>query len=119
MRSETGDCGGGSGPTHVAARARTAAPAGGLRVAAEGNTDAGARAQAPLIYGALDLGTKNCRLLIAKPSRPGFRVVMYDSLEEFYLAEALEYITAWRQSTPDNPVRDVPAYLRPYTRATG
>lgn len=39
-----------------------------------------------------------------KLSRPGFRVVMYDSLEEFYLAEALEYIAAWRQSTPDNPV---------------
>lgn len=37
-------------------------------------------------------------------SRPGFRVVMYDSLDEFYLAEALEYIHAWRQSTPDNPV---------------
>ncbi len=36
-------------------------------------------------------------------SRPGFKVVMYDSLEEFYLAEALEYISAWRQSTPDNP----------------
>ena len=32
-------------------------------------------------------------------SRPGFRVVMYDTLEDFYLAEALEYITAWRQST--------------------
>ncbi|HRX55325.1 MAG TPA: glucosamine-6-phosphate isomerase [Verrucomicrobiales bacterium] len=37
-------------------------------------------------------------------SRPGFSVVMYDTLEDFYLAEALEYITAWRQSTPDNPV---------------
>ena len=37
-------------------------------------------------------------------SRPGFRVVLYETLEEFYLAEALEYITAWRQSTPDNPV---------------
>src|SRR6266849_16360 len=37
-------------------------------------------------------------------SRPGFRVVFYDTLEEFYLAEALEYITAWRQSTTDNPV---------------
>jgi len=37
-------------------------------------------------------------------SRPGFRVVIYDTLEEFYLAEALEYINAWRQSTPDNPV---------------
>jgi glucosamine-6-phosphate deaminase len=37
-------------------------------------------------------------------SRPGFKVVAYDSLEDFYLAEALEYITAWRQSTSDNPV---------------
>ena len=36
-------------------------------------------------------------------SRPGFRVVMYDTIEEFYLAEALEYIEAWKQSTPDNP----------------
>lgn len=36
-------------------------------------------------------------------SRPGFQVSMYDTLEEFYLAEALEYIDAWRQSTPDNP----------------
>jgi glucosamine-6-phosphate deaminase len=37
-------------------------------------------------------------------SRPGFRVVAYDTLEDFYLAEALEYITAWKQSTADNPV---------------
>lgn len=37
-------------------------------------------------------------------SRPGFRVVMYDTLEDFYLAEALEYVTAWKQSTADNPV---------------
>jgi len=42
-------------------------------------------------------------------SRPGFKVVMYDTLEEFYLAEALEYITAWKQSTPDNPVGLGPA----------
>jgi len=39
-----------------------------------------------------------------KLSRPGFKVVLYDTLEEFYLAEALEYVTCWRQSTPDNPV---------------
>jgi glucosamine-6-phosphate deaminase len=37
-------------------------------------------------------------------SRPGFKVVMYDTLEDFYLAEALEYINAWQSSTPDNPV---------------
>jgi glucosamine-6-phosphate deaminase len=36
-------------------------------------------------------------------SRPGFRVVFYETLEEFYLAEALEYIEAWKQSTPDRP----------------
>lgn len=36
-------------------------------------------------------------------SRPGFTVTMYDTLEEFYLAEALEYIEAWSQATPDNP----------------
>ena len=35
--------------------------------------------------------------------RDGFRVVMYDTIEDFYLAEALEYIDAWKQSTPDNP----------------
>ncbi len=36
--------------------------------------------------------------------RPGFRISFYDTLEEFYLAEALEYIAAWKASTPDNPV---------------
>ena len=41
---------------------------------------------------------------IEKLTRPGFRVVMYDTLEDFYLAEALEYIAAWRESTDDNPV---------------
>ena len=41
---------------------------------------------------------------LAKLSRPGFKVVLYDTLEDFYLAEALEYIQAWKQSTDDNPV---------------
>ena len=36
-------------------------------------------------------------------ARDGFDVRIYDTLEEFYLAEAMEYIEAWRQSTPDNP----------------
>jgi glucosamine-6-phosphate deaminase len=39
-----------------------------------------------------------------KLSRPGFKVVFYETLEEFYLAEALEYIAAWKESTADNPV---------------
>src|SRR5437867_3705390 len=38
-----------------------------------------------------------------KLQRDGFRVVMYDTLEDFYLAEALEYIEAWRQATPESP----------------
>jgi glucosamine-6-phosphate deaminase len=37
-------------------------------------------------------------------SREGFKVVFYDSLEDFYLAEALEYITAWKRASADNPV---------------
>lgn len=40
---------------------------------------------------------------IERLSRPGFKVLMYDTLEDFYLAEALEYIDAWRQSSVDNP----------------
>lgn len=36
-------------------------------------------------------------------SRPGFQVKFYDTLEDFYLAEALEYLHAWKQATADNP----------------
>ena len=36
-------------------------------------------------------------------SRDGFTVKFYDTLEDFYLAEALEYIDAWRQATEDAP----------------
>jgi len=36
-------------------------------------------------------------------TRPGFTIHFYDTVQEFYAAEALEYIDAWRQSTPDNP----------------
>jgi glucosamine-6-phosphate deaminase len=36
-------------------------------------------------------------------SRPGFAVKIYDTLEDFYLAEALEYITAWQQATANQP----------------
>ena len=40
---------------------------------------------------------------LLKLARPGFAVKFYDSREDFYLAEALEYITAWKQATPDRP----------------
>jgi glucosamine-6-phosphate deaminase len=36
-------------------------------------------------------------------SRPGFSVRIYDTREAFYMAEALEYIEAWRQATPSRP----------------
>ena len=38
-----------------------------------------------------------------KLSRPGFKIVFHDTLEEFYLAEALEYVfpTSAATSTPD------------------
>ncbi|HEC42296.1 MAG TPA: glucosamine-6-phosphate isomerase [Bacteroides sp.] len=36
-------------------------------------------------------------------SREGFKVVIYDTLEDFYLAEALEYITSWKQATSSQP----------------
>ena len=36
-------------------------------------------------------------------SRPGFNINFYDTLESFYLAEALEYIQALKQATPSQP----------------
>lgn len=40
---------------------------------------------------------------LSQLARPGFQVVFYDTLEEFYLAEALEYIQAWMQATDSQP----------------
>jgi len=36
-------------------------------------------------------------------SRKGFTVRIYDTPQEFYCAEALEYIEAWQQATPKRP----------------
>ena len=47
----------------------------GKRAANGAAGDHGASGRDAPLYGALDLGTNNCRLLIAKPSRDGFRVV--------------------------------------------
>lgn len=76
MRSKTGDAAG-NAPSCVRTEALVAAQAEGLAGAAEGRNDTGARARSParLVYAALDLGTNNCRLLVAKPSRRGFVVV--------------------------------------------
>jgi exopolyphosphatase/guanosine-5'-triphosphate,3'-diphosphate pyrophosphatase len=48
-----------------------AKPRAASRRAPDRRADAAARDN---VYGALDLGTNNCRLLLAKPSRRGFRV---------------------------------------------
>lgn len=45
------------------------------------------------------LGVDDLRQL----ARPGFDVRFYETVEDFYLAEALEYIDAWRQATPSDP----------------
>ncbi len=37
-------------------------------------------------------------------SRPGFSVRFFDTLESFYVAEAMEYVISWRQSTGSEPV---------------
>jgi glucosamine-6-phosphate deaminase len=36
-------------------------------------------------------------------SRPGFEVVFYETLESFYMHEALEYLNAWKRATPSRP----------------
>ncbi len=40
---------------------------------------------------------------ILKLSRPGFKVKFYETREEFYLAEALEYVQVWMASTENEP----------------
>ncbi len=47
----------------------------GQRARGGASDGSGASGREPPLYGALDLGTNNCRLLIARPARDGFRVV--------------------------------------------
>ena len=77
VRTEKDDCLGGGSPTPVAARPLHGASKDILVGAAGGKTDmsVAARPAAGAVYGALDLGTNNCRLLIARPSRRGFLVI--------------------------------------------
>ena len=37
---------------------------------------------------------------IEQLQRPGFKVTIFDSIEEFFVAEAMEYIRVWQESTP-------------------
>jgi glucosamine-6-phosphate deaminase len=40
---------------------------------------------------------------VLQMSRPGFTVKSYDTLESFYTAEALEYVTSWKSATENEP----------------
>jgi glucosamine-6-phosphate deaminase len=40
---------------------------------------------------------------ISQLSRAGFKIIFHDTLESFYLEEALEYIDAWKSATPSRP----------------
>jgi glucosamine-6-phosphate deaminase len=51
----------------------------------------------------LDDAAKLTEQDIAQLQRDGFQVKFYDTVEDFFLAEALEYITSWQQATADNP----------------
>ena len=76
MRNKIGDNGEGNLPRERG-EALGSAPAEGLAGAAEGTNVSGASARSTVrsVYAALDLGTNNCRLLVAKPSRRGFVVI--------------------------------------------
>ena len=77
QRRETDDFADSRRPADVAARGRLKASADGDLEAAERKSDGRADAQraSARVYGALDLGTNNCRLLVARPSRRGFLVI--------------------------------------------
>ena len=52
-----------------------------------------------ILYDAAQLTEKD----LFELSRPGFKVVFYETLESFYMNEALEYISAWKRATPSQP----------------
>jgi len=56
-----------------------------------------------LDYEVLDNAARLTADDILQLSRPGFKIKFYDSVEDFYLAEALEYITSWQQASESNP----------------
>jgi glucosamine-6-phosphate deaminase len=51
----------------------------------------------------LDAAAKITIADLKKWERPGFRINIFDTLQEFYAAEALEYVRCWQQATADRP----------------
>jgi exopolyphosphatase/guanosine-5'-triphosphate,3'-diphosphate pyrophosphatase len=70
----SGEAGNGPGLGPVGVRAELARPQWGRRSPGRAN-DAAGRDRGGPTYAALDLGTNNCRLLVARPTADGFRVV--------------------------------------------
>jgi glucosamine-6-phosphate deaminase len=54
---------------------------------------------AEILEAAARLGEKDLLQL----ARPGFSVEFFETVEEFYAAQALEYIEAWKRATPSHP----------------
>jgi len=51
----------------------------------------------------LDAAAKITLNDLKKLERPGFKINIFDTLQEFYAAEALEYVKCWLQATPERP----------------
>ena len=51
----------------------------------------------------LDKAARLAEKDVARLGRKGFEIRFYDTIQEFYCAEALEYISAWRQATASSP----------------
>lgn len=51
----------------------------------------------------LDEASRLSERNVEQLARPGFVVKFYDTVQEFYVAEALEYVAAWRQATESSP----------------
>ncbi len=51
----------------------------------------------------LDAAAKITIKTLKSYERPGFKINIYDTIQEFYAAEALEYVNAWKQATAAKP----------------
>ena len=56
---------------------------------------------------------------IRQLARPGFAVKFYDTLESFYLAEALEYIYCWKKATCKSASRHLRSHWTDRTASPG
>ncbi len=72
---EPGDGARGTGPRHSGRGVQAGRPSGDRHGRRRPDFGNGERSEPSTLYAALDLGTNNCRLLVAEPTRRAFRVV--------------------------------------------